>query len=103
MEIQLKLPIPFYRAESPCFTKTSWKWETASSLVETKPTRIISAKLHEQLLEDVCILSEEQAVGLGKHLVHGLLRKFYKVSEEICKETWGAEIEHKSVTLARFL
>lgn len=38
-----------------------------------KLTRIISAQLHKQLLEDVCVLGEEPAVGLGKHLVHGLL------------------------------
>lgn len=38
-----------------------------------KPTRIISAKLQEKLLEDVCVLGEEQAIGLGKHLVHRLL------------------------------
>lgn len=38
-----------------------------------KMTRIVSAQLHEQLLEDVGVLGKEPAVGLGKHLVHGLL------------------------------
>lgn len=38
-----------------------------------KLTRIISAKLHEQLLEDMCILGEEPAIGLREHLVHRLL------------------------------
>lgn len=47
-------------------------------------TRIISAKLHKQLLEDVCILGEEPSVGLGKHLVHRLLRQVDKLSEELC-------------------
>lgn len=51
-----------------------------------KPTGIISPKLHEQLLEDMCVLSEEAAVGLGKHLVHRLLRKVYKLPEELCTD-----------------
>lgn len=53
-----------------CSTKTRGTPELIRMM---KPTGVISAELHKQLLKDVCILSEEQAVGLGKHLVHGLL------------------------------
>lgn len=52
-----------------------------------KPTRIISPKLHKEFLEDMRVLSEEAAVGLGKHQVHGLLGKVYKLSEELCTDT----------------
>lgn len=59
-----------------------------------KLTRIISAQLHKQLLEDVRILGEEPAVGLGKHLVHRLLRQVYKLSEKLCRETGKGEISY---------
>lgn len=68
-----------------------------------KPTRIISAKLQEKLLEDVCVLGEEQAIGLGKHLVHRLLWKVYKFFEELCAETEKAAISYKLVTHPLFL
>lgn len=50
-------------------------------------TRIISAQLHEQLLEDVWVLCEESAVRLCEHLVHGLLRQVYQLPEELCMHT----------------
>lgn len=55
-------------------------------------TRIISAKLHKQFLEHVGILGEEPAVGLGEHLVHGLLRQVDQLPEEFCRKTREAQI-----------
>ena len=61
-------------------------------------TRIVSAQFHKQLLEDVRILGEEPAVGLGEHLVHRLLRQVYQLSEEICRGAGTARIRHQSVS-----
>lgn len=70
-----------------CFTKTMRPPEFMRLGQVMKPTGVISAKLHKQLLEDVGILSEEQAVGLGKHLVHRLLWKVDELPEEFCTQT----------------
>lgn len=41
----------------------------------------------------MCILGEEPAVRLGEHLIHGLLRQVYELSEELCsKEEEEAEV-----------
>lgn len=68
----------FAKTTRPSRIRLRWKW--------LKLTRIISAQLHEQLLEDVWVLREEAAVGLGKHLVHGLLWQFDELPEELCRE-----------------
>lgn len=67
-----------------CFWLYMFQISAAKGKSTAELTRIISAKLHKQLLEDVCILGEEPSVGLGKHLVHRLLRQVYKLSEELC-------------------